>query len=69
MRVLLCHQPIDGGVGRHIRDLTDGLGAKGYEVILCSQGTLGGLIEAARVAVVDRRDLHVWAHALRAQRA
>ena len=39
------------------------------EVILCSQGTLGGLIEAARVAVVDRRDLHVWAHALRAQRA
>ncbi len=36
MRVLLCHQPIDGGVGRHIRDLIDGLGARGYEVILCS---------------------------------
>jgi hypothetical protein len=36
------------------------------EVLLCSQGTLSGLIEAARVAVVDRRDLHVWAGALRA---
>jgi len=39
------------------------------EVLLCSQGTLGGLIEAARTAVVDRRDLHVWAGALRAQQA
>jgi hypothetical protein len=37
------------------------------EVLLCSQGTLAGLIEAARVAVVDRRDLLVWADALRAQ--
>jgi hypothetical protein len=36
------------------------------EILLCSQGTLAGLIEAARVAVVDRRDLHVWAGALRA---
>ena len=36
------------------------------EILVCSQGTLGGLIEAARVAVVDRRDLHVWAGALRA---
>ena len=42
MRVLLCHQPIDGGVGRHIRDLTDGLGAKGYEVILCSPAITPG---------------------------
>jgi hypothetical protein len=37
------------------------------EILRCSQGTLGGLIEAARVAVVDRRDLHVWAGTLRAQ--
>jgi len=42
MRVLLCHQPIDGGVGRHIRDLIDGLGAKGYEVILCSPAIPSG---------------------------
>ena len=39
------------------------------EILLCSEGTLAGLIEAARVAVVDRRDLHIWADALRAQQA
>ena len=39
------------------------------DVLRCSQGTLGGLIEAARMAVVDRRDLHVWASTLRAQGA
>jgi uncharacterized tellurite resistance protein B-like protein len=38
------------------------------EVLLCSGGTLSGLIEAARTAVRDRRDLSVWASTLRAQR-
>jgi hypothetical protein len=37
------------------------------EVLLCSQGTLSGLIVAARTAVVDRRDLHVWAATLGAR--
>jgi hypothetical protein len=37
------------------------------EVLLCSGGTLAGLIDAARLAVVDRRDLSVWASALRGQ--
>lgn len=37
------------------------------EILLCSRGTLGGLIEASRIAVVDRRDLRVWAAALRAE--
>jgi hypothetical protein len=37
------------------------------EVLLCSRGTVSGLINAARTAVRDRRDLHVWASTLRAQ--
>ena len=39
------------------------------EILLCSRGTLGGLVEASQLAVVDRRDLHVWADALRAEQA
>ncbi|MGN6870676.1 MAG: glycosyltransferase family 4 protein [Solirubrobacteraceae bacterium] len=35
MRVLLVHQPVDGGVGRHVADLATGLPALGYEVITC----------------------------------
>jgi hypothetical protein len=38
------------------------------DVLLCSQGTLSGLIAAAQLAVVDRRDLVVWASTLRADR-
>ena len=37
------------------------------DVLLCSGGTLGGLVAAAHLAVVDRRDLSVWASALRAR--
>lgn len=35
------------------------------DVLLCSQGTLDGLIAAAHLAVIDRRDLSVWAKSLR----
>jgi hypothetical protein len=35
------------------------------DVLLCSGGTLGGLIDAAHMAVIDRRDLSVWASELR----
>jgi hypothetical protein len=35
------------------------------DVLLCSGGTLAGLIEAAHLAVIDRRDLSVWAAAIR----
>ena len=35
------------------------------DVLLCSQGTLGGLITAAHLAVIDGRDLSVWAESLR----
>lgn len=34
-------------------------------VLLCSEGTLDGLIAATRLAVIDRRDLLVWAADLR----
>ena len=35
IRVLLVHQPIDGGVGRHVADLAAGLTEHGHEVFLC----------------------------------
>ena len=35
------------------------------DVLLCSDGTLRGLIHAAHLAVIDRRDLSLWASAIR----
>ena len=35
------------------------------DVLLCSGGTLGGLIDGAHLAVIDRRDLAVRASAIR----
>ncbi len=35
------------------------------EVLLCSEGTLAGLVDAAHLAVIDRRDLSVRAAAVR----
>jgi glycosyltransferase involved in cell wall biosynthesis len=35
-RVLLVHQPIDGGVARHVEDLFVGLRASGHEAVLCA---------------------------------
>jgi glycosyltransferase involved in cell wall biosynthesis len=35
-RVLLVHQPIDGGVARHVEDLFAGLRAFGHEAVLCA---------------------------------
>jgi glycosyltransferase involved in cell wall biosynthesis len=34
-RVLLIHQPVDGGVARHVVDLADGLQQRGYEPVTC----------------------------------
>jgi glycosyltransferase involved in cell wall biosynthesis len=33
--VLLVHQPIDGGVGRHVSDVATGLSSRGFQVTLC----------------------------------
>lgn len=32
---MLVHQPVDGGVGRHVADLARGLTERGHEVVLC----------------------------------
>ena len=34
-------------------------------LLLCSGGTLGGVIHAAHLAVIDSRDLAVWASEIR----
>jgi glycosyltransferase involved in cell wall biosynthesis len=64
MRVLLCHQPTDGGVGRHVSDVADGLSAAGHDVILCSPAMPDGIpgpVEHVRLdlrrAVAPRADL------------
>ncbi len=35
------------------------------DILLCSGGTLAGLIDAAHLAVIDRRDLSIWASDIR----
>jgi glycosyltransferase involved in cell wall biosynthesis len=41
-RVLLVHQPVDGGVGRHVSDLCAGLSANGVQVITCGPANPSG---------------------------
>ncbi len=53
-RVLLVHQPIDGGVARHVRDLANGLLEQGYEVTVCGPRAPEGVIES-----VGRRELNL----------
>src|SRR5256885_16633772 len=56
MRVLLCHQPIDGGVGRHVCDLAGGVAEAGHEVTLCSPAPPAGVAgEVAHVSLELRR--------------
>ncbi len=54
-RILLCHQPTDGGVGRHISDLAIGLGERGYEVVLCGPAVPPGLTGRFAHARLDLR--------------
>jgi glycosyltransferase involved in cell wall biosynthesis len=42
-RVLLVHQPTDGGVGRHVTDLAIGLGERGFQPLLCGPARPAGL--------------------------
>jgi glycosyltransferase involved in cell wall biosynthesis len=55
MRVLLCHQPTDGGVGRHVRDIAEGLHDEGLEVILCSPAVPEGTSPALAHVPLDLR--------------
>ncbi len=41
-RVMLVHQPVAGGVARHVSDLASGMRAAGHEVILCGPSPLAG---------------------------
>lgn len=34
-RILLVHQPVDGGVGRHVGDLARGMAQAGHEIVVC----------------------------------
>lgn len=43
-RILLVHQPTDGGVGRHVADLARGLTGAGHEVVLCGPSVPDGLV-------------------------
>jgi glycosyltransferase involved in cell wall biosynthesis len=72
MRVLLCHQPTDGGVGRHLADLIDGLTRAGHELTVCSPALPAGVSEPVahvpldlRRAVAPRGDLVALARFLR----
>src|SRR4051812_44195212 len=55
MRVLVLHQPTDGGVGRHISDLLTGLGPKGHELILCSPAVPRDLEQPVQHIPLDLR--------------
>lgn len=55
MRVLLCHQPTDGGVGRHLGDVIDGLTDAGHEVIVCSPALPAGASAPVRHVPLDLR--------------
>src|ERR1700722_18462666 len=42
-RVMLVHQPTDGGVGRHVKDIAEGLAERGHEVVLCGPTLPAGI--------------------------
>ncbi|HEY3969779.1 MAG TPA: glycosyltransferase family 4 protein [Solirubrobacteraceae bacterium] len=40
---MLVHQPTDGGVGRHVRDIAEGLAERGHEIVLCGPTLPAGI--------------------------
>ncbi len=63
MRVLLVHQPADGGVARHVADIRAGLHSGGHEVVTCGPARIPGLPDAPHIelglvrSIAPRRDL------------
>jgi glycosyltransferase involved in cell wall biosynthesis len=55
---MLVYQPVDGGVGRHIRDLTEGLIEREHQIVLCGPSLPGGLAELPTHASHARLDLN-----------
>jgi glycosyltransferase involved in cell wall biosynthesis len=54
-RILLCHQPIDGGVARHVGDLLEGLPTRGFEVVVCSPAMPTGVASVVTHTPLDLR--------------
>lgn len=52
-RIVLVHQPIDGGVGRHVSDLAAGLAERAFDVTLCGPGLPGAEVADASMTHVD----------------
>ncbi len=82
MRILLVHQPVDGGVAGHVADLFSGLTERGHEAVLCGPGLPSASLLAAGVppdaphvrldmerAITPRTDLHALARLVRIVRA
>jgi glycosyltransferase involved in cell wall biosynthesis len=40
---MLVHQPTDGGVGRHVKDIAEGLAERGHEIVLCGPTLPAGM--------------------------
>jgi glycosyltransferase involved in cell wall biosynthesis len=61
-RILLLHQPVDGGVGRHVRDLFEGLSDLDHEVLLAGpaipQATIAQPASVAPGLLADPRRAH-----------
>lgn len=54
-KVLLIHQPVDGGVGRHVADLALGLPDLGFETVTCGPAPPGGIDGARPHVPLDLR--------------
>lgn len=54
-RVLLVHQPTDGGVARHVTDLAIGLQERGFQAVLCGPSRPAGLPSSCAHIRLDLR--------------
>jgi glycosyltransferase involved in cell wall biosynthesis len=57
-RIVLVHQPVGGGVGRHVVDLAGGLADRGHEVFVCGPAPPSGLCDTVtHVPLSLRREI------------
>ena len=75
-RILLAHQPTDGGVARHVADLATGLTERKHEVLLCGPALPVGFAPSyphaqldLQRAIAPRRDLAALARFTRIVRS
>ena len=60
-RILLVHQPIDGGVGRHVLDIFEGLTERGYDVRLCGPAVPSASLQAGLDGPASVRNVSISA--------